>query len=43
MTSQEFGELIRTQRERKGLTLEELATRFKLSLSTLRFSIERQS
>lgn len=39
MTSQEFGELIRTQRESKGLTIEELAARFKLSPSTLR-SIE---
>lgn len=39
MTSQEFGELIRIQREKKGLTIEDIAIRFKLSPSTLR-SIE---
>ncbi|CAK7033404.1 MAG: Cytoskeleton protein RodZ [Desulfovibrio sp.] len=39
MTSQEFGELIRQNREREGLAIEELAARFKLSASTLR-SIE---
>lgn len=42
MTSQEFGELIRAQREKKGLTIEEIAIRFKLSPSTLR-SIEEGS
>lgn len=36
MTPQEFGELIRFQREAKGLDMEQLASRFKLSVSTLR-------
>lgn len=40
MTPQEFGELIRTQREARRLTVEDLAMRFKLSASTLR-DIER--
>ena len=35
MTSQEFGALIRARREAKGLTVEELAGRFKLSARTL--------
>lgn len=39
MTPQEFGDLIRKQREGRGLTIEALAARFKLSVSTLR-SIE---
>ena len=36
MTPEEFGELIRTHREAKGLSIEELASRFKLSVSTVR-------
>lgn len=36
MTSQEFGELIRTHREAKGLTVQDLASRFKLSVNTIR-------
>lgn len=36
MTPQEFGELIRAHREAKGLGIEELASRFKLSVSTVR-------
>jgi cytoskeleton protein RodZ len=36
MTPQEFGELIRAHREAKGLSVEELALRFKLSVSTVR-------
>ncbi len=35
MTSQEFGALIRARREAKGLSVEELAGRFKLSARTL--------
>ena len=35
MTSQEFGALIRARREAKGLNVEELAGRFKLSARTL--------
>lgn len=40
MTPQEFGELIRTHREARGLSVEELALRFKLSVHTVR-SIEQ--
>ena len=36
MTPQDFGELIRTHREAKGLSIEELALRFKLSVQTVR-------
>ena len=36
MTPQEFGERIRAQREAKGVAMEDLATRFKLSLNMLR-------
>lgn len=40
MTPQEFGELIRSHREARGLSIEELALRFKLSVHTVR-SIEQ--
>ncbi len=39
MTSQEFGELIRASREARGLSVEELAAKFKLSSKTL-YAIE---
>ena len=42
MTPEEFGDLIRAHREAKGLGIEELASRFKLSLSAIR-AIERGS
>lgn len=42
MTAQEFGEIIRARRETKGLALQDLAARLKLSLNTLR-SIEEGS
>lgn len=42
MTPQEFGELIRTHREARGLSVEELALRFKLSVHTVR-SIEQST
>lgn len=42
MTPEEFGERIRAHREAKGLGIEELASRFKLSLSAVR-AMERGS